>query len=171
VIPRRTEDISAVYDACHQELFGFAAAMTREVGAAEDIVHEAFARLVREAAGGRTPENPRAWLYTVCANLGRSRARRRAIVTRWQQLTGSPRTHDTAEAAEATVIRREAASALSRALDSLPADQRTALLLSADGFNGREIAGIVGRTEGATRNLLWRARLNLKDQLDSGERP
>jgi RNA polymerase sigma-70 factor, ECF subfamily len=171
VIPRRKEDISAIYDTCHQDLFGFAAAMTRDHAAAEDLVHEAFARLLRETAAGRAPDNSRAWLYTVCTNLARSRARRRSIAVRWQQLLGREHDGDTAEAAEQTVLRRERTTELSEALGSLPSDQRAALLLAADGFSGREIAGIIRRTEGATRNILWRGRLALKDQFDRGDRP
>ncbi len=164
-IPRRMEDISAVYDACHRDLFGFVASMTRDAAAAEDLVHEAFARLLRETAAGRAPDNARAWLYTVCTNLARSRARRRVIADRWQQVFGRRSIAETDEAAEDAVLRRERTSELGLALGALPAEHRAALLLAADGFNGREIAEILGRSEGATRNIMWRSRLALKERI------
>src|SRR3954469_23004789 len=35
--------VAAVYDEVHAELFGYAASLTRDPSAAEDVVHEAFA--------------------------------------------------------------------------------------------------------------------------------
>jgi RNA polymerase sigma-70 factor (ECF subfamily) len=169
VIPGRMDGIAAVYDACHQDLFGYAASLTRDLSSAEDIVHEAFARLVRETASGRPPDSARAWLYTVCTNLAFSGSRRRAIVDRWQRLVGRVAAGETGEAAEDIVLRHERQAELTRALDALPRDARAALLLAADGFSGREISTILDKSEGATRNILWRSRLILKDQLQDGD--
>jgi RNA polymerase sigma-70 factor (ECF subfamily) len=169
VIPGRMDAIAAVYDECQPDLFGYAASLTRDLAAAEDVVQESFTRLIREHAAGRSPDNPRAWLYRVCTNLAFSRSRRRLIADRWHRLFGQHQHEDVDEAAEDTVIRRERHTELSAALATLPADHRAALLLAADGFSGREIATILDKTEGATRNILWRARLTLKDRLQDGD--
>ncbi len=169
VAPGRMDGIASVYDECHRDLFGYVATLTRELTSAEDVVHEAFARLVRETAAGRPPENARAWLYTVCTNLAFSRSRRRAISDRWQRFVGRIAQDQTAEAAEDTVLRRERHAELTRALHTLPKDSRAALLLAAEGFSGREVAVILNKSEGATRNILWRSRLMLKDRLQDGE--
>ena len=167
----RMDAVAAVYDAHHAELYGYAASLVRDAAAAEDVMHEAFAKLVREGARGRWPDEPRAWLYRVCTNLAINRSRRRAAADRWQHLIGraGATDDDGGEAAEDTVIRRERHVELERALRTLPADHRAALLLAAEGFSGREIAAILRRSEGATRNLLWRARLALKDRLEQDE--
>jgi len=47
----------------------------------------------------------------------------------------------------------------------LPTDDRTALLLSAHGFAGREICAVLGRSDGATRTLLTRARIRLRERV------
>lgn len=168
----RMDAVAAVYDAHHAELYGYAASLVRDPAAAEDVMHEAFAKLVRESARGRWPDEPRAWLYRVCTNLAINRSRRRAAAERWHHLVGRAGPTDDdggGEAAEETVIRRERHVELEQALRTLPADHRAALLLAAEGFTGREIAAILGRSEGATRNLLWRARLALKDRLEADE--
>jgi len=162
-------DIAAVYEACLGDLFGYAASLTRDHASAEDIVQEAFTRLVNESVTRHLPENPRAWLYTVTTNLAFSRSRRRAVADRWQQLLGRPDRAEAAEAAEATVLRSERHGELNRALGALPKDHGAALLLAADGFSGTEIAAILGKSEGATRNILWRARSILRDRLQAGE--
>lgn len=165
----RMDDVAAIYDAHHTELYGYAASLVRNASAAEDLVHEAFARLVRQRAQNRMPDDPRAWLFRVCTNLALSGSRRRAIVDRWQHLVGRLVAMDNQEeAAEATVVRRERHAELMRALDGMPSDHRAALLLAAEGFTGREIAHILQRSEGSTRTTLWRARLALRDLVDRG---
>jgi DNA-directed RNA polymerase specialized sigma24 family protein len=49
---------------------------------------------------------------------------------------------------------------------SLATDARTALLLSADGFSGEEIAAAIGRSHAATRTLLTRARIRVRLALE-----
>ena len=168
VTPGGIGAITSVYDACQASLFGYAASLTRDDGAAEEIVQESFVRLVQQFRRGPMPDEPRAWLYAVCTNLAISRSRRRSIVGRWTHLL-TPRGDDAMdEAAETTVLRREQHDQLGRVLDTLPRDDRVALLLAAEGFSGREIATIIGKSEGATRNLLWRARLQLRERLQDG---
>ena len=157
-------DVASTYAECGRDLYAYCIGVARDAGIAEEIVQEAFARLVREQRSGRYPDNPRAWLYTVATNLLRLRARRLSIADRWRR--GEGRANEEVDvAAEDVVIRRERTSELSAALAGLPRDVRAALLLAADGFSGLEIASFLGKSEGATRNLMWRARLALRDQL------
>jgi len=64
------------------------------------------------------------------------------------------------------VLGRERTAALDAALATLPADARTALLLSAEGFSGEEIAAAISRSHSATRTLLSRARVRVRLQLE-----
>jgi RNA polymerase sigma factor (sigma-70 family) len=157
-------DILAVYDANQRDLFSFALAVTRDRGAAEDLVQEAFLRLVRETRAGRLPDQPRAWLYRVTVNLARTRARRAVVADRWRSLF---RDRLSIISAEEQVVGREQRDLLRRALGHLPLDARTAFLLASDGHSGREIAGLIGKSEGATRTLLYRARRDLRRTIES----
>ena len=157
--------IAAAYDQHGRDIYSYARAVTRDDAAAEDVTQETFLRLVREANAGRLPEDPRAWLYTVASNLLRSRARRRIVADRWRSVFARP---DSVASSEDEVLRRERRSELDRALAALPTEHRMAFLLAASGFTGREVAAAIGRTEGATRNILWRSRLALRERLTSG---
>jgi DNA-directed RNA polymerase specialized sigma24 family protein len=78
---------------------------------------------------------------------------------------------DTAPSTEATYLARERAAALDRVLGTLDRDARVALLLSAQGVPGAEIAAAIGRSPNATRTLMCRARLRLRTALGAeGER-
>jgi RNA polymerase sigma-70 factor (ECF subfamily) len=165
----RVDAVAEAYDLHQRDLHAFAFAIARDHEEADDLVQETFMRYVREVSGGRPPERTRAWLFTVCTNLARSRGRRRSVAQRWLQILG--RTADEpGENAEATILRRESHEELHRALGSLPAEQRVVLVLAAQGFAGEEIAGMIGRSHGATRNLLWRARTSLRVRLGGRDR-
>ena len=141
------------------KLSSFAYAMTRDRDAAEDLVQESFLRLVRELNAGRTPDNVAAWLFRVCSNLALSRGRRLNVAQRFLRVT---RTLHHEPAADLEILRREENEALLAGLATLPADARAALLMAAQGFSGREIAEAVGRSETATRTMMFRAREKLR---------
>jgi RNA polymerase sigma-70 factor (ECF subfamily) len=158
--------VVAAYRAFQRDIHSFLRAAVRDPDAADDLTQETFIRLVREVREGRTPDNVRAWLYTVAAHLVTSRARRAAVADRFKAVLAL-RGH--VDGPEADAIRSEDHSELRRALADLPADDRTALLLAAHGFTGQEIGRVLGRTEGATRTLLCRARIRLRERFASQE--
>lgn len=162
---RAVDVVSAAYDAYERALYAFALGITRNGTVAEDLVQESFLRLVREVQEGRTPDNIRAWLYRVCSNLATSRGRRSSVATRYLPFLVS---HEVGETPEARHLRLELGSELSAALSGLSHDERTGLLLSAGGFHGPEIAEIIGRTHGATRTMLTRARTKVQARLAEG---
>jgi RNA polymerase sigma-70 factor (ECF subfamily) len=154
--------VAAAYDAYERALYAFALGTTRSGTAAEDLVQESYLRLVREVQAGRTPDNIRAWLYRVCANLATSRGRRATVATRYLPFLAS---RDIGETPESRHLRLEIGSELSEALAALSPDERQGLLLSAGGFHGTEIAEILGRSHGATRTMLTRARMKVQARL------
>jgi RNA polymerase sigma-70 factor (ECF subfamily) len=167
VIPDRgVARIADLYDTNQADLFGFALALERDRFAAEELVQESFARLIAEDRAGRYPETPRAWLFTVCSNLSASRHRRLNVAERLRHLFAR---QDDAEPPETEVLRRERGEEMADALARLPTDARTAMLLAAQGFSGPEIANILGRTHGAIRTLLFRARSQLRQRVAEGE--
>lgn len=157
--------VTAAYDEHERALYGFALGLTRSGAAAEDLVQESYLRLVREVQAGRTPDNVKAWLYRVCANLATSRGRRATVAVRYLPFLVS---REVGETPEARHLRLELGVELSAALAELTHDERTGLLLSAGGFHGPEIAEIIGRSHGATRTMLTRARMKVQARL-SGE--
>jgi RNA polymerase sigma-70 factor (ECF subfamily) len=155
--------VIGLYDANQADLHGYALAITHDAGLAEDVVQEAFLRLVRQHHAGQPPHDPRAWLFRVATNLIRSGFRRRSVAERHEPVMYET---DAVESAETSVVRSEDRRALRAALATLPVDVRMALMLSAEGYSGREVARLLGKREGATRTLLWRGRLELRRVLD-----
>lgn len=149
----------AAYDEHQRALMSFAYALTRDREAAEDLVQEAFVRLINELQKGRQPENVQAWLFRVCSNLMVSGVRRRNVAQRFiSQIT--PR--DTEIDAEYETLRREMSGTLLDGLARLSVDARVALVMAAHGFSGRDIANSLGRTETSTRTMMFRAREQMR---------
>jgi RNA polymerase sigma factor (sigma-70 family) len=158
------DTIVDIYQAEHLALFRFVRAATGDDEAAEDVLQEAFVRLIREVAAGRRPDNAHAWLFRVATNLVVSQVRRARTAERHlADLDRDP----LAASPEQLVLRTERDEEVRVALDDLPTDARVALLLAARGFSGREIAHTLGRTEGAVRTLLCRSRLRVRERLDA----
>ena len=164
--PRPSDLVAATYDAHQRELYSFALRTSRDPEVAEDLVHESFLRLIVEVEAGREPTNVRAWLYRVIANLAVSRARRAAVA---QRQLGELLDRRTEGGPEPQFLEQERRSDLDVVLAELGEDARTALLMAANGFSGIEIAEAIGRSANATRSMMCRARLQLRERLSSME--
>ena len=154
----------------HAEVYAFLVRTARDPEVAEDLLSEAYLRLTREVRAGRTPDNIRAWLYRVGANLAVSRGRRLSAALRGIvkiRSTDAPTT--TTLTPEASYLAREGRAAIVGILADLDPGARAALLLSAEGFSGAEIAAAIGRSEAATRTLLCRTRIRVRSRLESAE--
>jgi RNA polymerase sigma-70 factor (ECF subfamily) len=150
---------SAAYADHGDALRAYLVRSVRDPAAADDLVQEAFIRLLSESAAGRPPLHVRAWLFKVATNLAASRARRQVVAARWASEL-LPR--GVAPSPEEMLLDREAARSLRDQLEGLPLHVRTALVLAAHGFSGAEIARRIGRSELATRSLLFRNRRRLR---------
>jgi RNA polymerase sigma-70 factor (ECF subfamily) len=138
-------------------------ALTRDPDVAEDLAQEAFLRLAREVDAGRVPDEAGAWLHRVAGNLVNSRGRHLTVVDRRAGELPRP---DAPPTPESMVVESEQTVVLRAALADLSPDDRDALLLAAHGYRGHEIAATIGRTPGATRTLLCRARSKMRWRLE-----
>lgn len=158
----RADLVASLYDRYAAELFGYLARYCGSRDPAEELLQETFLRLVREVRAGRAPIEPRPWLYRVATNLAASRGRRLGVLSRVLQRWASS---DPEPSPEQGLLDRERRGTLDLALARLAPDARRALLLAADGFDGPEIAALIGRSPLATRSLMCRARHALRAQL------
>lgn len=155
----------SAFEQYRPHLLGIAYRMLGEMGAAEDVVQEAWIRW----QATDDIRNPYAWLSTVTVRLSLDalralRSRREAYVGPWLP---EPIVPDDMRAIEAPDARAELASDLSLALlhvlERLSPEERAAFILH-DAFDCEyeDIAAMLGKTEPATRKLVSRARERVK---------
>jgi RNA polymerase sigma factor (sigma-70 family) len=154
--------IESAYAEHAGRVFRRAQAITRDPAAADEVVQETFTSLIVEVRAGRVPSNLAGWLVRVAYNHAISRGRRETVARR-----ALPELLDRREVAspEAIVLRSEEHRAARVALDSLGATDRAALMLAAEGWDSRAIGTSIGRSEGATRTLICRARAKMRARL------
>lgn len=156
------DEARQVFERLYPELCRAATRACRDPETAEDLVQEALLRLMVEIDAGRTPGNVRAWLHRVISNLAVSLGRHATVSRKFAPALVC---RDEPATPEAIVMGIELRSDISSALETLPREARTALLLAASGYSGAEIAAALGRTDCATRTMMSRARFRLRDRL------
>jgi RNA polymerase sigma-70 factor (ECF subfamily) len=150
-----------LYERYVDQIFAYAYSLTRNRELAEDVTAATFARAMEELPRFEWRGVPySAWLYRVAANLVARDKRRPG----WIEL--SPHLHDDEESPEELATRHDRDEHIRAAVAELPADQRQAVLLRFGGdLRNREIAGIMGRSEGAVKLLTFRAMTTLRRRL------
>jgi RNA polymerase sigma-70 factor (ECF subfamily) len=154
--------IEAAYTAQAEPLVRRLTGITRDPTAAEDLMQEAFVRLVVEVRAGRIPSEPGAWLYRVGHNLAMSRGRRMSVADRRQGELPLP---GNAPSPETLAVESEQNMWLRDAVAELRPTDRHAVILAAHGVRGPEIARSIGKSDAATRTLLCRARTRIRGLL------
>jgi RNA polymerase sigma-70 factor (ECF subfamily) len=156
--------VTSAYEANHAALVRRLTAVTRNPDDAEDLAQEAYVRLATELEAGRCPDDAAAWLHRVGWNLAMSRGRHKTVVDRRNAELARPASPVTPDR---TAVDHETRAAVAAALIELSATERDAIILAAEGYHGEEVAMAIGRTIGATRTLLCRARAKLRISLDA----
>lgn len=150
-------------------LYSFALKLTRARDDAEDLVSDTILRAFDRWEQYQLGTNVRAWLFTILYHTFVSRKRR--IDAREVQLPEEPEAWSAYEAVGETdpegkfydsFIDEE----VTREIDKLPEDYRTAVVLSdIQGLRYAEIAEIVGIPEGTVKSRLFRGRRILQKRL------
>jgi len=76
------EQLTSLYDQHGEGLVGYAAALLSNSAEAEDVVHDAFAKLWSRAQWGFIPSSPENYLFRAVRNAAYSRLRRRLLFAR-----------------------------------------------------------------------------------------
>jgi len=143
---------------------------------AEDLAQRVFVQVYRSAKRYKPTAKFTTWLFTITRNtiLNEHRRRSRHPAESLDALQ-EPRDSESAgwQAPDTTtrdpaqeVVERELQEKIQEAVQELPEAQRTAVILCRyEGLSYEEIAEVLGCSVSATKSLLHRARLALKDKL------
>jgi RNA polymerase sigma-70 factor (ECF subfamily) len=138
-----------------------------------DLSQEVFLRVFRTIHRFRGQSSLRTWIYRIAVNQARNRHRFWRRRHRGDQVSLDAHVAvygDFVSAGEAgpdrVLAQKELAAKLDRALDHLPFDQRTAIVLrEIDGLSYDEIAYSLGVAVGTVKSRLTRARQALRLEL------
>lgn len=126
---------AALYRRYSRPLWLYARSLTRDPGLSEDLVQEAFMRVLKYLPS-ELKDSVQGLLYSVVRNLARDEARKSAV---------RDRIHPSLVPRAEVGPNRDLAEAISRAVDRLPDEQREVIVLKVyAGLTFAEIAVIAG---------------------------
>lgn len=137
---------------------------------AEEVAQDVFIRLYRAASTYEPKAKLSTYLYRIAVNLSLNRIRDR----KWKRWVSWETQHNETEGLGMADIpgphelleRKEKQQTIQSAIDTLPANQRTAVILKRyKGFSYEEIAEVMECTVSAVEARLHRAKQNLKKRL------
>ena len=160
--PARFADL---YELNFERVYAYAVRRVRDRAEAEDLTaevfHQAFANLKRFEWRGIPFA---AWLFRIAANL---------ISDRWQRFGREIADDDAVESAQvssAEIEEVERRATLFRLVDTLPPEQKRVVVLRfVDQKSIKEVAKEIRKTEGAVKQLQFRALSTLKARMEGGD--
>ena len=171
----RDEDACAELVTEHQRMvYQLSLNLLGDHNEALDLSQEVFLRVFRTIHGFRGQSALRTWIYRIVVNQARNRQRWWRRRHRAQQVSLDEHLRDFGDFPEQTdgaspdrmLGRKELAERIRTALEKLPFDQRTAIVLrEIDGLSYEEIGFSLGIAVGTVKSRLARAREALRAQL------
>jgi RNA polymerase sigma-70 factor, ECF subfamily len=144
---------------------------------ADDLTQDIFIQAYQSLHSFKGDSAFSTWIYRIAVNASLNRVRKNSgnpILNRLDLLFGSGKEKEISlpvfdsENPESILIRKEHSKWVQNALDNLPENQRTAIVLSKyDDLSQKEIAEIMNTTEGAVEALIQRAKTNLRVKLSA----
>jgi RNA polymerase sigma-70 factor (ECF subfamily) len=171
----RDEDACAELVTEHQRMvYQLSLNLLGDHNEALDLSQEVFLRVFRTIHGFRGRSTLRTWIYRIVVNQARNRQRwwRRRHRAQQVSLDEHMRDHgelpspDNGSSPDRALSQKQVAERIRAALDRLPFDQKTALVLrEIDGLSYEEIGYSLGIAVGTVKSRLARARDALRGQL------
>ena len=170
----RDEDACAELVSEHQRMvYQLSLNLLNDHNEALDLSQEVFLRVFRTNHTFRGHTSLRTWIYRIVVNQARNRQRWWRRRHRAQQVSLDQHVQDHGELAEIVdrgpdrvIGQKQLAERIRVALDRLPFDQKTAIVLrEIDGLSYEEIGFSLGIAVGTVKSRLARAREGLRAQL------
>jgi RNA polymerase sigma-70 factor (ECF subfamily) len=170
-------DLKILVERYHGPLLGYLYRLTGgDRALAEDLVQEAFLRVLRSIHRYQYPRRFKPWLYTIATNLGRDHYKSLAYrqTVSMSETTLDHMSGHTSGAPEVVVLAQDEAEAVRVVLLSLPEHQREAVILRYyQDLSLAEMAETLGVPVGTVKSRLSlgmkRLRLLLSEEAEHGE--
>ncbi len=154
-------DFRRIYEALMPLLFKIAWRIVNDEEAAEDLVHDSLIKLNEKALVFPSLDEAKFWLIRVVKNASLNYAKRK-VRERKAYEKALKEDRRKSESGETELLKSDTVARTKQALEKLPANLKTVLVLREYGdLNYKEIGRILGITEGNVKVRIFRAREQL----------
>lgn len=167
------EDFQQLYDLFSRPIFNFILRLIGSVSEAEDLTQDTFLKVHSQLKKLRQPSQFRFWIYRIARNevyQQLRKAQRASVASLDEEGAGyydflsddsAPRNP------ELRLLSSEMGQVVTRTLQAMSPKYRDVFVLAVfEKISYREIAGIVGRSLLSVKTDIYRARLQVKEQLN-----
>jgi len=166
--------LKAIFDQYQKKVYRIAYGVVRQREEALDIAQEVFIKLYRSIRNFKGKSNFYTYLYRMAINTAIDHARRREKtppVSLDEEGAFQP-AEDVERGADRILLRKELEEKLKAAMEKLPPDQKTAILLrEVEGLSYQEMAEVTGCSIGTVMSRLHYARKKLQEFLREYVKP
>jgi len=158
--------VEEIYRKYYRDVYLYAYSLCKNHHLAQELCSDAFFKALTSC--DETIESIRYWLLRVCKNcfIDHWRKMQKQSITPIEELP----LHKDEEDPLDRLLQKEEHRRLYKAILRLPeANREVILLFYFHGFSGQQIAQMTGRSPGAVRTLLYRARNQLKELMKGEE--
>lgn len=162
------EAFRAIFDLYHKKVYRIAYGVVRENEEALDIMQEVFVKLYRTLGSFKGRSSLYTFLYRMAVNTAIDHIRRKEkSVAESLDEEGAPEPVEELERGpERMILQKEQEERVKKAIETLPLDQKTTLLLrEVEGLSYQEIAEVTRCSIGTVMSRLHYARKKLQDAL------
>jgi RNA polymerase sigma-70 factor (ECF subfamily) len=158
-----------LYNAHKRRVYSLCLRMIGDAAEAEDLTQEAFLQMFRKIGTFRGESAFSTWLHRLTVNLVLMRLRKKSLRTFSLDDPG-PESEDArpteVPTADSTLVGSVDRVTLERAVQALPPGYRIVFQLhDVEGYEHREIAGMIGCSVGNSKSQLHKARMKLRELL------
>ncbi|WJR78983.1 RNA polymerase sigma factor [Bradyrhizobium sp. NP1] len=175
VLARDETAVRAVIAANNRRLYRLARGILRDDGEAEDVVQETYIKAFTHIESFRGDSSLATWLARIAINEALGRLRRQRSIAEWTSLADRPMeaqiirfplaAHDDPEK---SMAQRQIRQVVERAIDELPEAFRLVFISRViEGLNVEETADLLGVKPETVKTRLHRARVLLRDNVES----
>jgi len=163
--PNTDADFELLFREYQEPILNYLYRLVGDAARAEELAQDTFVKAYGALSRLPAEANRRAWVYRIATNTAYDELRRRRLV-RWLPLKEMDRPLASPSRPEETTIESDA---VQLALSTLPQGQRAVLVLySVQGYSTKEIAQMLGISQGAVKTRLCRSRVAFRAAYGEG---
>ncbi len=162
----RGQAFKMLYDGYSEKVYNTALSYTKNHEEAEEITQDVFVKIFKSASTFRKESSVNTWIYRIVVNTSLNYVKKK---NRFSLFKNTFNSSENIEFEHPGVLmeNKENAARLYKAMEVLPASQKTAFILSfIEDLPRQEVADVMGVSLKAVESLLQRAKKNMRSELE-----